>query len=138
LSVVGQRSITSTPTPQQGGTDAQPVPVDRRLHSLEAKLDGSSARAHTMMQEMGAELMRVRALLDETDKRLKHDANELKKVAASQYITTTLFLVYLFVISTWMMMLMTDLSGHMHGIPGQRRRTQPTPVQRANQVAMPL
>lgn len=106
--------------PSSGSVDAVLSSLDRRLHSLETQLDGSSARSHAMLQELAADIMRVRTGLEEADKNARSSATELKKLSASQYLTSGLFLVYLFVALTWTMMLITDLSAHMHGMPGQQ------------------
>ena len=57
------------------------------------------------------------------------DGEALKKAAGSQFLLNGFVLVYLFTICTWMLLLLTDLSGHMHGIPVVRMVTlKPTEV----------
>ena len=98
---VMRRSIsTSAPPPHQSLTS------DPATLSMSKRLD-----------QVTADLARIRTILDEADKRAEQVVQSTLKVSGSHFVTNFLFLLYVFIVSTWMLLLLTDLSSHVHGMP---------------------
>jgi hypothetical protein len=86
-------------------------------------LESNSLNTLQSIQTATVEMEKCRAQLAEVAKRQAADGEALKKAAGSQFLINGFVLIYLFTICTWMLLLLTDLSGHMHGIPVVRMVT---------------
>jgi hypothetical protein len=85
-------------------------PLERKLLALDNKLEGHNTRALAAIQQLAAEVEKNRALTGELLQRTQADLDQLKRAASNTFLSTSLFLLYLFGVCTWMMLMLTDLT----------------------------
>ena len=104
------------------------APILSRLQHVEHRLEANSLNTLQSIQTATVEVEKCRAQLAELAKRQAADGEALKKATGSQFLMHGFMFIYLFTVCTWMLLLLTDLSGHMHGIPVVRMVTLKPPA----------
>ena len=115
--------MTAPPSSTAAAVSGEFAPILSRLQHVEHRLESNSLTTLQSIQTATVEVEKCRAQLAEMAKRQAADGEALKKAAGSQFLINGFVLIYLFTICTWMLLLLTDLSGHMHGIPVVRMVT---------------
>lgn len=69
------------------------------------------------LDQVTADTARVRTILEEAEKRAEAVTQQMTKVSTGQFLANFFFLLYVFLVSSWMLLLLTDLSAHIHGVP---------------------
>ena len=126
-----RRVITTAPPSSSSSAAAvsgEFAPILSRLQHVEHRLEANSLNTLQSIQTATVEVEKCRAQLAELAKRQAADGEALKKATGSQFLINGFFLVYLLTVCTWMLLLLTDLSGHMHGIPVVRMVTLKPPA----------